>query len=65
MVNAVASLERFGPYKHEGHFMYLFSDAIARSQKGQYNDNSILRSSASVIVWSTADIVTMANTRAS
>lgn len=43
MVNAVASLERFGPYKHEGHFMYLFSDAIARIQKGQYNDNSILR----------------------
>lgn len=43
MVNAVASLQRFGPYKHEGHFIYLFSDVLARIRRGAFNDNAILR----------------------
>lgn len=43
MVNALASLQRLGPYKHEGHFIYLFSDVLARIRRGAFNDNAILR----------------------
>lgn len=43
MANAVSGLGRFGTYKHEGHFIYLFNDAIARILKGEYSENSVLR----------------------
>jgi len=42
MATALSALERFGTYKHEGHFIYLFSDGLARIQSGQINGNSIL-----------------------
>lgn len=43
MASALSQLKRFGTYKHEGHFIYLFSDAIGRIQRGEYNENAILR----------------------
>lgn len=47
MATALSALERLGTYKHEGHFIYLFSDAIARIQAGDYNENAILREEGS------------------
>ena len=34
MAQALSGLERFGTYKHEGHFIYLFSEAIDRIVRG-------------------------------
>ncbi len=43
MAQALSELGRFGTYKHEGHFIYLFSDAIQRVVSGDFNENAILR----------------------
>ena len=47
MAQALSGLERFGTYKHEGHFIYLFSEAIERIMRGDVNENSILREEGS------------------
>lgn len=47
MAQALSGLERFGTYKHEGHFIYLFSEAIDRIVRGDVNENSILREEGS------------------
>ncbi|MEM0908023.1 MAG: sulfotransferase [Pseudomonadota bacterium] len=42
MVKAVAALGRFGGYEREGHFLYLFAASLARIQRGEINENSVL-----------------------
>lgn len=42
MAQGINSLERFGPYETEGHFIFLFAEPINRIAEGQLNPNSIL-----------------------
>ncbi len=43
MAIGIARLERFGAHGPEGHFIYLFAGPLNRIAKGEFNDNSILR----------------------
>jgi len=43
MARALSDLKRFGTYEREGHFLYIMTAGIARIQRGEFNENSVLR----------------------
>lgn len=43
MAAALSKLKRFGTYEREGHFIYIFASGLARIQRGDFNENSVLR----------------------